>query len=1747
RDVYNPNMIKYFYEERAHATMRASALLRSRDETSMDMPVEQGEDGSVAVGQDVNLGDLGDASMVGSGSGSTVSGGAGEADIQLPSLEGGKKASSAPAARIVRLAKAIEEEQPGILGGIRLMSKLDLPKAEQRLHALAKQWSMTVPVAMKMYNSRNVSQPMILLTTWFHYLLNQKSEILLGGFSVEHPHCSLLLEAFWRAYQEEQPTHMVFRRHSHELSKCIPYMLFGDEGRSLRKSPIQIVCLETVFGQSTFDNYRKLWEQGKQIDAEALLGTMTHTGRGSSFLSRILLYALPHALYRSDSEGSYKQFWYDCMDQVSRAAVRVFEDGIPHAGGLGTFYGVCVGFKGDAPFLAKAAHLKRTFMSVQGHNKGICPDIPWEDVGSEPVWVPTIGRSRPWKPNKYSSVRSIPFTTSSPEQLLQPDLFHLVKLGIARHFAGSFLVLVAHWGYFFCEGRNSFPDVLARMYTDFRAACKAMHLTPHIKGFTKDTFHFVNFESWPWGGWKGSDTLLILRWMILLLRQGCCSGGSGGARTSPWLKHPLATDHALVFKAVHDGCCAILTLFQVAQKQGIWLDRPSAVRLHSSIDLFCSSYRYLAGLFFTRGLNRFHLEPTLHQLKHISIRIQEQLANDDIEASGCSELWSPDTPETLDQSAHGLILPGLLERSANYLVQPYGQAVSVEGGLLSRAYLVPFQDGASEPKQNVVLRLRHSDWHLLEDLSQPLRVIQAICHDVKTDVIMDCTQKATVVIGSRALVQETTVQMAELFCGGFAGWSQAAWVLHKHHIPISTRWTLDVDEDCHRMLQLQQPELDIVRSFEDLEGVADEAKHVHIDSSIDWDWWLHCFAKWPVNMVVASPPGQPWNPTAQASGLESADGRLLLRIFDICSAFQVPVLGLELSSGFFRHPHYPQVVAAWQAAGYELHWQAPLNLLDVLPCARPRCFVILCLQRLPTEPPQPGCNWASSKRANLKAARAIFDHPPTLHANLILSAEELAVYMDPWYMPPSRSVQHKQTPALFRLRTELQCAGCFLPQYQKQHYIPESQLARQGMLGFLLRHKEAVRFFSGAEIASLHGAVRPLLLQTSGDSQMKLLGGSSAVPQTIACLTHACHALGIEALPAPEAAVNLALAERIHNGNSLFLPAGPDCILCRKDQVCEVLATGFQFQEVPGSTSAAPEFVTWTLHSGEASAPLCIPAGADPQQIFDFAGLEQNLLPQSLANRAQSMTIHVASCPVLTCGGFRGGMSCDSPFCVFASAQQVYIVDVQSPRMWPQLLNIFDDLGGSQEDLVCFSACGQRLWHAEDFEGCVVADTLVPDAPALSLSLLHDAFQRTELRICGEALHISCPVDVAVQFWLGFPFQLTEALGWTSAVVNFPCQNCEPMELQLRPSLTRLHVCPGLLPSQLRIWYMVARLEANKLTAGSATGFQVELQVVARRCWQGYLPGHFCIDDLGDWWRDASEACGLPPDVRVFSGPHPLLPATSVHQARQDAKGVVVRRTGALLLTLHPSCVGGGVKATTNFVDDVSNHTGANKLFQTLSSGSEGSRWQQVVDFARRANVSLPVQTNQVAKAEVRARRQATRKKQDQRSCIRASEVSIAPGFFQNEDGTDASILESLKPGATGVLLTDGPQAVELLHTMQGVQPDELALLVLGHECPCPADGCRSLSFPATGRHCGSPLLLAGCLHNLGGKKVLPQKQQNIDVELPDVVCCTFVVYADDCDPEQWKGFAASPVKSVVTAFAGCATDKALSEPWRQP
>ncbi|CAE6953151.1 hypothetical protein AK812_SmicGene19280 [Symbiodinium microadriaticum] len=940
-------------------------------------------------------------------------------------------------------------------------------------------------------------------------------------------------------------------------------------------------------------------------------------------------------------------------------------------------------------------------------------------------------------------------------------------------------------------------------------------------------------------------------------------------------------------------------------------------------------------------------------------------------------------------------VPGMHGTHQNFLVQPFGAVASDSACKIVRAELVEVSNGIKHTGRKVVLRLRHEDWFMLE-APGPLRVIQAGCHQLHQEFVLDCTHPRTLVASYQPLVQESTVQVAEVFSGGFGGWAQGAYVLHRAGLPISTRWTLDIQETSIPMQQAQVPHLACVETLEDLRELTPHAdEQLHINANVEHDWWLHCLVHRPINVLVASPPLQPWNNHEKAPGLNSSDGRLMLRIVDVAGAFGIPVVGIETCAGIFQHAHYPQILEAWSAAGYRLHLQLQLNLLDVLPCSRPRAMLVFVKQYLSFPDPELGDAWNAAKRSTLSNALAIFDHPPEIQGSLSLAPEVLNMYMDPWYLPPARDQAE----------------------------------------------------------------------------QMNQLGVSTAA---------VCKVL--------------------------------------EDQVCQALETGFSFSDPLQYHTTPEEFVPIAFQSQGRVVVLQVPRGIASEAVFLQVGLKVDAplgCPQA-PFFWEPITLSTAELPHLHCGGLASHCA-SSQLCTVLTAGQTFLIEPASPRLWPQLLCVFDSLSSDQEDLLCYSLCGQRLWYAEDFVGCIVAATLAQEAPELALSLISEDFVATKMHMEGSSCVITCPASNAMNFWLGFPFHLSEAVGWSAETVNFPCQHEQPMQLRLHPAMHRVHTAPHLLPSQLRIWYIVSRLEACRCEATSEHGHLVEVQIVAFRIWEGRLPASFEVDRLTDWWSEASVACAIPEGVRLFSGPH---------QLPEHTEGVDLSRT-------------------TSFVDAVSASTSSQKLFNALQTGKDEQKWQVVVDFAKEAGIPVPAGINLVARAEQRVRKTTQRKKQEGRMQVRAGDVCIAENFFQNEDGTTAAMLTGLRPGATGVLLADADAAAELMQTMKGVQPDELGLLVLGHACPCCAieEGSR-LSFPAVGRHCGSKLLLAGCLHSLGGKAVQVSKRHNVDVPLPDVLVCTFSLFADEWEAESWAAAVQAPVKTVVQAFARVGLDKILSEPW---
>ena len=388
-----------------------------------------------------------------------------------------------------------------MLAGVRQFAVQTLPHAESGLHGVIQQWGMTLPIELYFFNRGLIYAPMLKPSSWLAYLLCKKPGIVFGGFPRNNPFLGDFLTSFWEAYRYEDPDHTIFRDHSHHLSKCFPYTLFGDEGRGLRKAPVQVVALEMVFNVSTYAVFEKALRAARgRCDLQLLREVQAHTGHGNSLTSRLLLYVLPHTAYKA----KLKNVWFEVLDVVIKDLAGLYTSGINVD--TDTFYPILIGVKGDAPALNKMGQFTRSFNRIHG-GSGIChhclagkgPYV-WEDVTSNPNWLPTCYQERPWTAEKPSCVLPIPYSISAPEKVFRSDPMHLVKLGIGRHYVASSIVALGDLNVFNDTGA-SIARFLEAAHIDFTWCCKReIRQTPNLKQFTREGFHWTKRSAYPFGG-----------------------------------------------------------------------------------------------------------------------------------------------------------------------------------------------------------------------------------------------------------------------------------------------------------------------------------------------------------------------------------------------------------------------------------------------------------------------------------------------------------------------------------------------------------------------------------------------------------------------------------------------------------------------------------------------------------------------------------------------------------------------------------------------------------------------------------------------------------------------------------------------------------------------------------------------------------------------------------------------------------------------------------------------------------------------------------------------------------------------------------------------------------------------------------------------------------------------------------------------------------------------------------------------
>ena len=419
-------------------------------------------------------------------------------------------------------------------------------------------------------------------------------------------------------------------------------LLHGDEGTGSKKQPVSIVNWQTVWGKSTATTaHMQAQEFGccascrctskignicavpphwpKASDANMALTsadlgelqTQFAATAGHSFLSRHLACVLPPHLAKKGPEvlQAVLQALAADLKMLCQTGIEV----------NGTRYFVAlVSCKGDQKWHASVACLTRCYTHIGDIKmKPICsecmagdPRFPMEDTTSSPAWVSTLFTSEPW--DVPGVLEEIPFDETMPARKYKRDLLHVFKIGLGRDICGSLIMLLArHFRHFDCgdPGESiALGNRLKRAHSRFMLWCVASGSSPHLRGFTMDFMHLSRVSGYAYTNSKGSDTMLLLRWLRLEL-------GLLHARL-----HQQGEREAIALAEVGMQICdSAAGMFRMLYSHGMWLPTNCMRCLRDEILVVCRSYSFLATRCLQMGFAGFSLKTTIHALHHFAV------------------------------------------------------------------------------------------------------------------------------------------------------------------------------------------------------------------------------------------------------------------------------------------------------------------------------------------------------------------------------------------------------------------------------------------------------------------------------------------------------------------------------------------------------------------------------------------------------------------------------------------------------------------------------------------------------------------------------------------------------------------------------------------------------------------------------------------------------------------------------------------------------------------------------------------------------------------------------------------------------------------------------------------------------------------------------------------------------------------------------------------------------------------------
>ncbi len=448
--------------------------------------------------------------------------------------------------------------------------------------------------------------PVLRLSSWMRYLVDSNStHILCGLLKPDWDREAAILEAFWKNYEKQCPEHPVFqqsRAGTLKLSKCVPMVFHGDEGRGRRRTAFLVMSFYGLLG-------RGLRNKSKDPKRKAPYIQMLPNYHGHTLTSHFLMCGLPKHMYTGNREHVFERL----LDLAAEESQHLFLSGIEdHRSGRGKFTVALLFISGDWPWLADSGYMLRSFRNVQKHKTrrsppgGICHlckagqcGVDFEQLNTRtPRWLDTMHSQEMSEEGFASPLQSIPHPAGKVASLWAFDVFHTWHLGVARCLLGSFIALLSDIQP--SGAIDSRFEILSGKYTQW---CKTHKRRAHVGKLTKELIGWPTTNTFPSGVWhKGALSTTLMAWVQSLYY-------SEGSTWSPMLQ--------IAGQAAVEGNAFLRCLYNA----NAWLTVREA-RLASEHGLsFLRHYSDLAMMAWRDGRTLWVIQPKHHAYHHLVLQM----------------------------------------------------------------------------------------------------------------------------------------------------------------------------------------------------------------------------------------------------------------------------------------------------------------------------------------------------------------------------------------------------------------------------------------------------------------------------------------------------------------------------------------------------------------------------------------------------------------------------------------------------------------------------------------------------------------------------------------------------------------------------------------------------------------------------------------------------------------------------------------------------------------------------------------------------------------------------------------------------------------------------------------------------------------------------------------------------------------------------------------------------------------------